>query len=59
MKRLKEYALYKGEEIIATGTIKEIAKELNIKEKSVHFYGTKSYQKRCKKGNNKILVCLD
>lgn len=29
MKKKKEYALYKGDEILAIGTINEIAKKLN------------------------------
>ena len=41
-----EYALYKGEEIIALGTVVEIAKQLNTKEGTVRYYGTKRYRKR-------------
>jgi len=43
---VKEYALYKGEEIIATGTVKEIAEKLNIKPDTVRFYGYPAYAKR-------------
>ena len=41
-----EYALYKGEEILAIGTVKEIAEELGIKESSVYYYNTQTYRKR-------------
>lgn len=44
----KTYALYKGDEIIAEGTVNEIAEELNSKPKSILFYNTPSYKNRCK-----------
>lgn len=46
---MKEYAVYKGEDILAMGTIKEIAEELKIKEDSVTEWGVtingKTYDK--------------
>ncbi len=52
------YALYKGEIILATGTIYQIAEKMNIKARTVLFYGTKSYLKRAsgKGDNNRVLV---
>lgn len=58
----KEYALYKGEELLIIGTIKEIAKYLGVTEKTVFFYQTPSYLKRNSKsrfGNYKVLVKLE
>jgi len=51
---MNEYALYKGEDILAIGTVREIANELNIKEETVRFYGRPAYIKRrkAKKSNN-------
>ena len=43
IKNLNIYALYKGEELLATGTIFEIAKKLNIKVQTDRKYGTQSY----------------
>lgn len=43
---MKEYALYKKEEILAMGTLEEIAEELGIKRDSVAFYKTPTYIKR-------------
>lgn len=43
----KEYALYKGEDCLAIGTIKEIAKQKNVKERTIYFYTTPTYKKRC------------
>ena len=62
MRRKKEYALYKGEEILCTGTIDEIAKNQNIKKKTILFYQTPAHIKRNEKshiGNYKVLVCME
>lgn len=50
------YALYKGDDILTIGTIKELAKYLGVKEKTVYFYSTPTYRKRNKKGNNYIVI---
>lgn len=58
----KEYALYKGEKILSIGTIKEIAKELNVLPETIHFYQTPTYMKRLKNRktkNARVLICLD
>lgn len=60
---MKEYALYKGEEVLNIGTAEEIAKALNIRPETVMFYGTNTYQKRLSKRksarNARILIRLD
>ena len=60
---MKEYALYKGEELLCLGTAKEIAKELHILPETVKFYGTNTYQRRLEKRKNvrnaRVLVELD
>jgi hypothetical protein len=48
----KEYALYKGEEIIAIGTIDEIAEKTNVDRKTIMFYKTDSYKKRLNRRKN-------
>ena len=50
---MKEYALYKGEECLAIGTIKEIAKKMNVKEKTIYFYTMPTYKRRCRKSKNR------
>lgn len=42
----KEYALYNGDKFIDLGTKKYLANLLGIKEKSIGFYMTPTYQKR-------------
>ena len=59
----KEFALYKGEDLLEIGTIGEIAANQNTKCDTIRFYGTPIYKKRIgsrkKKGiNAKILVKL-
>lgn len=56
--RVKEYALYKGEEIIAMGTKREIAEQLGISVRSVTCYGTPSYAKRTNEKYGRRLVEL-
>lgn len=42
------YALYRGDEYIMDGTIPEIARARDIKEKSVKFFLTPAYRRRKK-----------
>ena len=59
---MKEYALYKGDEILQIGTIQEIAKEQKVKEKTVKFYKTRAYEKRIQKRKNissRILIEIE
>ncbi len=49
----KEYAMYKGEECLGIGTLKELAKQFNVKVKTMYFYTTPTYKKRVKKGKNR------
>lgn len=57
---MKEYALYKGEECLAIGNIREIAKKMNVKERPIYFYTTPTYKKRVKAGKNRReIIILD
>ena len=56
----KEYALYKGDDMLCLGTIKEIAEETGLKPETVRYYQSPCYLKRGKVGGNKkVLICLD
>lgn len=59
MKKLKEYAVFKGEEMLAMGTYKEICEKLNISYQTFRYYGTDAYKKRTKEENARRLVCLN
>ena len=50
---MKVYAMYKGEYCIGIGTLKELAEQFNVKLKTMYFYTTPTYKKRCKKGKNR------
>lgn len=56
--QIKEYALYKGDELLAMGTKREIAEQLGISVDSVTCYGTPSYAKRTSENNGRRLVKL-
>lgn len=59
-KYMKEYALYKGEKCLAIGTIKEIATQMKIKIKTIYFYKSPTYKKRCKGSfKRRTLIELD
>lgn len=52
----KEYVLYKGNKILAEGTIKEIARKMNILPSTVKNYGNNTWKNRMKNGNNHRLL---
>lgn len=61
---IKEYALYKGEEILAIGTIAYIARVTGVKRETIAYYKTQAYQNRLKRrnafnGNVRALVAID
>lgn len=48
----KIYALYKGETLIASGTMVQIAYKTGVKLRTIQFYKTPTYKKRRKSGKN-------
>lgn len=52
------YSVYKGDEVIAFGTLYQIAKQLNVKYKTVLFYGTPAYRNRTS-NNARRLIKID
>lgn len=56
--QIKEYGLYKGDELLAMGTKREIAEQLGISVRTVSFYGTLSYSKRTSEKDGRRLVEL-
>jgi hypothetical protein len=52
---MTEYAVYKGDELIIIGTLKECAERLNISEQLVKYYSYPPQKKRSD-GKDKILV---
>lgn len=55
----KEYALYKGDNLLKIGTVEEIAEELGIKKETVYFYKSPAYNKRTNPDRSLRLVALD
>lgn len=54
----KEYALYKGEELIAMGTKREIAEQLGVSASTIGYYGTPVYARRTSESKGRRLVEL-
>ena len=44
--QVKEYALYKGDELLAMGTKREITEQLGVSPSTVGYYGTPVYARR-------------
>lgn len=60
MSNEREYALYKGDELIQIGTIKELAKAQNVTEHTIKYYSYPCYLKRIKNSKKrKVVVPLD
>ena len=56
MRKVKEYALYKGEECLAIGTIKEIAEKMKVNYETIYFYTMPIYKRRSKKSKNRRVM---
>jgi hypothetical protein len=48
--------MYKGEEMLAVGTMKELAKERGVKIATLRFYTTPANKRRIGKSKNRIEV---
>ena len=48
-----EYAMYKGDELLAMGTKEEICEQLGIKRQTLDYYRTNAYKERVKNRKNK------
>ena len=58
------YAIYKGENILAIGTERQLARKLGVKVETIKFYRSPAYArrlaKRKKRGENcRVIVALD
>lgn len=53
--QVKEYALYKGDELMAMGTKREIAEQLGISVHAVTCYGTPSYARRTSENARRLV----
>lgn len=51
----KEFALYKGEELLAMGTKREIAEQLGVSASTVGYYGTPVYARRTSENGRRLI----
>lgn len=58
MREVKEYALYKGEELLGMGTIRELAERFNVKTTTLYYYRTPTYLNRTSDTKGRRLVEL-
>lgn len=55
----KIYAVYKGEEMEASGTLRECAEKLGLAVRTLRFYCTPTHRKRCRGNNHREVFSLD
>ena len=53
------YAVYKGEQLIATGDLKELSKSLGVKRTTLRYYMTPSHETRTNEHNAIRMVKVD
>lgn len=53
--QVKEYALYKGEKLLAMGTKREIAEQLGVSPITVGYYGTPVYARRTSENGRRLV----
>lgn len=53
--RAKEFALYKGEELLAMGTKREIAEQPGVSASTVGYYGTPVYARRTSENGRRLV----
>jgi hypothetical protein len=51
-KAVADYAVYRGDELLSIGTIKECSEHLGVKEETLRFYTSPVYKKRVEKRND-------
>ncbi|MCT6927408.1 MAG: hypothetical protein M3Z89_05130 [Lysinibacillus fusiformis] len=55
---MNEYALYKGDQMVAIGTVKEIAADRGVKPNTIRFYMSGAYQRRSESEVNNRLQLI-
>ena len=53
--QVKEYALYKGDELLAMGTKREIAEQLGVSASTIGYYGTLVYARRTSDNGRRLI----
>jgi len=59
VKRMTEYAVYKGDELIIIGTLKECAERLSTTEQMIKYYSYPSQKNRSEGKDRYIVERLD
>lgn len=49
-RKIKEYCLYRGDEFVDVGTVREMAKRLKMKEHTIRTYKSENWKKRNPRG---------
>lgn len=52
-----EYAIYKGENLLAIGTERQLARDLGVKIETIKFYRSPAYARRLAKRKDRGINC--
>jgi len=50
------YVLYRGDEVLDVGTASEIAKRRGVRQETIRFYCTASYQRRIRNRDKRLVA---
>jgi hypothetical protein len=56
---MRTYALYRGDEFLTVGSRRELAAYLGVDPKTITFYMSPTYTRRCKGENRLIVIRLE
>ena len=56
IKKYNIYALYKGDTFLDIGTVRDLAIKYNIELKTIKYYSSKAYLKKCKNSDNRLIA---
>lgn len=56
---MRTYALYRGDEFLTVGSKSELAAYLGVDPKTITFYMSPTYTRRCKGENRLIVIRLE
>lgn len=59
MKKIRIYALYHGDKWLTDGTRKELAKFINVSERTITFYMSNTYKNRNENGYRVIFIGVE
>ena len=58
-RKLKQYAVYKGDRLLAIGNVHELAERFGVSEKTVYWWSSPAAKRRYGDGEGKVAEVLE